>query len=221
MAAHGYPKSGAWCGEFAASVVRAAGGTPPRNPEVASNWRNFGQQVATPQPGDVAVRRQQFHGRLGSGATGATGSHVTIVGGVQGGTFTGIGGNQGRIVSQFQTGQYEFFRGGGAGGAGMAGGGMQMPGAGAGAVGGGGGGGLAGLLGGGGGGGGGFGGGGGVSGQATVNIMVTVPQGAQVSSNASGSGILANPTVTTSRAGQMTKAGQNASVQPNYYGNEY
>jgi len=223
MASQGYPKAGNWCGEFAAAVVRSAGGTPPRNPEVASNWRNFGQQVASPQPGDIAVRRGV--------RTGSTGSHVTIVGQVGQGTFQGIGGNQrAGFISRFSTGTYDFFRPGGklaggqpldaaamagvagmAGGMGAGGGGMAMPGAG-------GGGGLLGAL----GGGGGFGGGGGgVSGQATITINVTVPPGAQVQSSAQGSGILANPTVTTSRAGQMSAAGQNASPRPNYYGNEY
>lgn len=103
------------CGEFAASVVKASGGTPPSNPQVASNWRNWGTEVPTPQAGDIAVRRQEFHGRLGSGRTGEAGSHVTFVGGVdqQTGQFTAIGGNQGRMVTQYQTGRYQFFRGAG------------------------------------------------------------------------------------------------------------
>jgi uncharacterized protein (TIGR02594 family) len=106
MAAQGYPKRGAWCGEFAASVVKSVGGTPPKNPAIASNWRNYGTEVDTPQPGDIAVRR--------GAATGATGSHVTIVSGVQGKTFTGLGGNQGGQAreSQYATGRFQFFRGG-------------------------------------------------------------------------------------------------------------
>jgi hypothetical protein len=108
MRSKGHPKSGAWCGEFAASVIKGAGGTPPAHPEVASNWRKFGDPVTgTPQPGDVAVRRGP--------RTGSTGSHVTIVEEYdpKTGRFTGIGGNQGGIRSQFprRNGQgYDFFR---------------------------------------------------------------------------------------------------------------
>ena len=106
MRNQGYPKAGNWCGEFAASVVKSAGGTPPKNPAIASNWRNWGTEVDTPQPGDVAVRR--------GARTGATGSHVTFVEGVnaKGGTFTGLGGNQGAWESTQKTGRYQFFRGG-------------------------------------------------------------------------------------------------------------
>jgi hypothetical protein len=117
MASQGYAKNGAWCGEFAASVVKSAGGTPPKGAAVASNWRNWGEAVAgAPQPGDIAVRRPEFHGRLGTGRTGDTGSHVTIVEGVdpKTGRFTGIGGNQGAFESQFKTSQYEFRRATGA-----------------------------------------------------------------------------------------------------------
>jgi uncharacterized protein (TIGR02594 family) len=119
MASAGYPKSGAWCGEFAASVIKRAGGKPPANPQVASNWRNYGTQVDTPQPGDVAVRRPEFHGRLGTGRTGDTGSHVTIVDAYdpKTGMMTVIGGNQGtdrqgrdKIVTQMEARKYQFFR---------------------------------------------------------------------------------------------------------------
>jgi uncharacterized protein (TIGR02594 family) len=111
MRSQGYPISGAWCGAFAASVVKAAGGTPPSNPQVASNWRNWGQQVATPQAGDVAVKIASRFG--GVTRTGATGSHVTFVSSVdpQTGRFQGIGGNQGRLVSSFPAAGYQFFRG--------------------------------------------------------------------------------------------------------------
>lgn len=105
MAQQGYPKAGAWCGEFAASVVKSAGGTPPKNAAIASNWRNYGTEVDQPQPGDIAVRR--------GAPTGSTGSHVTIVSGVGGKTFTGLGGNQRSWESTYQTGRYQFFRGGG------------------------------------------------------------------------------------------------------------
>jgi hypothetical protein len=108
MRQKGHPKSGNWCGEFAAAVIKGAGGTPPKHPEIASNWRNFGERVTgTPQPGDVAVRRGV--------RTGATGSHVTIVDEYdpKTGRFIGIGGNQGGIRSQFprRNGQgYDFYR---------------------------------------------------------------------------------------------------------------
>lgn len=111
MRSQGYPKAGAWCGEFAASVVKSVGGTPPKNAAIASNWRNWGTPVDSPQPGDVAVRKG---GRGGYVPTGATGSHVTFVEGVdpKTGKFTGLGGNQGRFQSQYASGQYEFRRGG-------------------------------------------------------------------------------------------------------------
>jgi uncharacterized protein (TIGR02594 family) len=107
MASQGYPKAGNWCGEFAASVVKSAGGTPPKNPAIASNWRNWGSAVeGAPQPGDVAVRR--------GARTGSTGSHVTFVEGFdpKNGRFTGVGGNQGRPESSFAANEYEFRRGG-------------------------------------------------------------------------------------------------------------
>jgi len=119
MRSQGYPKAGAWCGQFAASVVKASGGTPPANPQVASNWRNFGTKVDTPQPGDIAVK---VGSRFGGGrtATGATGSHVTVVSSVGKGTFAGLGGNQGGgrlTTSNFNQGAYEYFRGGAQGAA--------------------------------------------------------------------------------------------------------
>ncbi len=107
MRSQGYPKAGNWCGEFAASVVKSAGGTPPKNPAIASNWRNWGSPVeGAPQPGDVAVRR--------GARTGSTGSHVTFVENFdpKTGRFTGLGGNQGRWESQQIASQYEFRRGG-------------------------------------------------------------------------------------------------------------
>jgi len=111
MRDQGYPKNSAWCGDFAAAVVTAAGGTPPKNPQVASNWRNFGQKVDTPQPGDIAVRKPEFSGRRGPGTTGKTGSHVNIVEGTDGkGNFRFIGGNQGSIKSRHKIHQYDFYR---------------------------------------------------------------------------------------------------------------
>jgi uncharacterized protein (TIGR02594 family) len=109
MAQQGYPKRGAWCGEFAASVVKSVGGTPPKGAAIASNWRNWGEAVeGTPQPGDIAVRR--------GARTGSTGSHVTVVESVdpKTGRFVGVGGNQGRPESSYRTGGYEFRRATGA-----------------------------------------------------------------------------------------------------------
>jgi uncharacterized protein (TIGR02594 family) len=104
MASQGYPMNGAWCGEFAASVVKSVGGTPPANPAVASNWRNWGEAAGSPQAGDIAVRR--------GAQTGSTGSHVTFVESYdpKTGMFKGIGGNQGRAESNFQASAYEFRR---------------------------------------------------------------------------------------------------------------
>lgn len=105
MRQQGYPKSGQWCGQFAASVVKAAGGTPPANPAIASNWRNFGYPVTDPQPGDIAVRK--------GAPTGRTGSHVTIVEKFdpKTGRFIGLGGNQrGGFQSRFLADTYEFRR---------------------------------------------------------------------------------------------------------------
>ena len=107
MRNQGYPKAGNWCGEFAASVVKSAGGTPPKNPAIASNWRKYGSPVeGAPQPGDVAVRKGV--------PTGSTGSHVTFVEGYdpKTGRFTGIGGNQGSPRSSFPASQYDYRRGG-------------------------------------------------------------------------------------------------------------
>jgi hypothetical protein len=105
MAAQGYPKDSNWCGEFAASVVHGAGGTPPKGAPIASNWRQWGTATATPVPGDIAVRRGT--------PTGQTGSHVTIVEDYnpKTGVFTGLGGNQGAWERQLPAGQYEFRHG--------------------------------------------------------------------------------------------------------------
>lgn len=103
MADQGYPRSGAWCGEFAGAVVTAAGGQalPYDQAMVASNWMRWGQAVnGLPQPGDIAVAAYQTHGP-GRGqpvVVGNAGSHVTIVDHVNNdGTFTSTGGNQGGV----------------------------------------------------------------------------------------------------------------------------
>jgi uncharacterized protein (TIGR02594 family) len=128
MRSQGYPKSGNWCGEFAASVVKAAGGTPPKNPAIASSWRNWGLPDQTPHAGDVAVANRGV-------PTGATGSHVTFVENVdpKTGRFTGLGGNQGAgPESGFRISDYTFRRSVG-GKAGLPNGSDVGPGAGAGA----------------------------------------------------------------------------------------
>lgn len=103
MASQGYPKAGNWCGEFAASVIKSVGGTPPKDPAIASNWRNWGHEVDGPQAGAIAVRR--------GARTGDTGSHVTIAAGEStDGRFSGIGGNQrSGPQSSFPTSQYQFY----------------------------------------------------------------------------------------------------------------
>ncbi len=90
LRSQGFPRNGAWCGQFAASVVKSQGHSPPKGQAVASNWRNFGEPVqGQPQPGDIAVRRGV--------RTGAAGSHVTFVENVDPttGRFSAVGGNQG------------------------------------------------------------------------------------------------------------------------------
>jgi hypothetical protein len=112
MSAQGYPKSGAWCGEFTASVVHSVGGTPPRGAAVASNWLNYGQHVdpANVQPGDIAVRKFSRFG--GMAVPGQTGSHIGIVSGVGNGGFDLLAGNQHAPIVHHGFGQYEFRRGG-------------------------------------------------------------------------------------------------------------
>lgn len=102
MQENGHPRSGAWCGEFAAAVMHSQGLPVPNNPEVASNWRTWGNPTRFPRPGDIAVRNSSYiNGRYVP--TGATGAHVTTVISADParGTVTVIGGNQrGGAVSQ-------------------------------------------------------------------------------------------------------------------------
>jgi CHAP domain-containing protein len=88
MSDMGYPKNGEWCGEFAASIIKRAGGTPPSSAAIASNWRGYGTPDAMPHVGDVAVADRGV-------PTGATGSHVGFVTDVDlnNGTFTLESGN--------------------------------------------------------------------------------------------------------------------------------
>jgi hypothetical protein len=113
MASQGYPQHDQWCGDFAAAVVKSAGGTPPKGWALASNWRNVGPEVSAEdaQPGDVAVARPGWS-RRGSGRTGEAGSHVTILNEkLGGGKFAGLGGNQGHgRIGRFNTGQFQFYR---------------------------------------------------------------------------------------------------------------
>jgi uncharacterized protein (TIGR02594 family) len=109
----GYNVNSAWCGDFAAAVVKGAGGTPPKNYSVASNWRNHGQPVeGDPQPGDIAIKKNNRRGG-GYVPTGAVGSHVNFVKDYdpETGKFTGIGGNQSRMTTSFPRSQYDFRRG--------------------------------------------------------------------------------------------------------------
>jgi hypothetical protein len=104
MASQGYPKNGNWCGQFAAAVVKAGGGTPPKNAPIASMWRTWGESVDDPKPGDIAVRRGV--------PTGATGSHVGFVRKVYpDGSVDILGGNQGRVIAHHPPGTYDFRRG--------------------------------------------------------------------------------------------------------------
>jgi CHAP domain len=94
MSDMGYPKTGEWCGEFAASVIKRAGGTPPSGAAIASNWRGYGTPDAMLHVGDVAVADRGV-------PTGATGSHVGFVTDVdlKNGTFTLESGNSSNIYT--------------------------------------------------------------------------------------------------------------------------
>jgi hypothetical protein len=94
MSDMGYPKAGEWCGEFAASVIKRAGGTPPTGAAIASNWRGYGTPDSMPHVGDVAVADRGV-------PTGATGSHVGFVTDVDlmSGTFTLESGNASNIYT--------------------------------------------------------------------------------------------------------------------------
>jgi hypothetical protein len=118
MASQGYPKHAQWCGDFASSVVKASGYKPPPGSSVASNWRRWGEVDPTPHAGDIAVRKTSYRAGHEYVPTGETGSHVTLVEGVdpKTGMFTGLGGNQGAFEKQFASGQYEFRRPPGGGG---------------------------------------------------------------------------------------------------------
>jgi hypothetical protein len=117
MERSGYPQNDNWCGDFAATVVKAAGGTPPEDWRKASNWRNVGPEVSASEarPGDIAVARPGWSSR-GSGRTGEIGSHVTILDRMdpKTGQFYGTGGNQGggrrATTAPFQTSRFQFYR---------------------------------------------------------------------------------------------------------------
>ena len=90
----GYPKFGEWCGEFAASIIKKAGGVPPYGAAIASNWRGYGTPDAMPHVGDVAVADRGV-------LTGSTGSHVGFVTDIdlKNGTFTLESGNSSSIYT--------------------------------------------------------------------------------------------------------------------------
>jgi hypothetical protein len=104
MAAQGFRVDDVWCGDFAAYVVKNAGGTPPAGYPGAVNWRKWGQPDPTPHPGDIAVRKDEFayHGY----------GHVNIVEGYdeKTGMFHSIGGNQGATRHDYPASQYTFRR---------------------------------------------------------------------------------------------------------------
>ena len=99
----GYPKIGEWCGEFAASIIKRAGGTPPSGAAIASNWRQYGTPDAMPRIGDVAVADRGV-------PTGATGSHVGFVTGIdlRNGTFTLESGNSCNIYTKREISGFSF-----------------------------------------------------------------------------------------------------------------
>jgi hypothetical protein len=98
MQSRGINLSEATCGQFMAAVVKEHGGSPPKNPAIASNWNTFGGPggagySSDPNAINVAVKQGV--------STGSTGSHVTgavpimdesgkVVG------FRGVGVNQGQ-----------------------------------------------------------------------------------------------------------------------------
>jgi uncharacterized protein (TIGR02594 family) len=103
MSDMGYPKAGDWCGEFAASIIKRAGGTPPRSAAVASNWRRYGTPDAVPHVGDVAVASRGV-------PTGELGSHVGFVIGVDlaNDTFTLESGNASNIYTKRKISCFSF-----------------------------------------------------------------------------------------------------------------
>lgn len=92
MTAQGYPMHSAWCGDFAASVVKYAGGTPPEGASLATNWLKYGEHVdpKDAKPGDVVVI-PRGHG------PGESGGHVGFLKDIDTskGTLNMVGGNQG------------------------------------------------------------------------------------------------------------------------------
>jgi hypothetical protein len=112
MSDQGYPRSGAWCGQFAASVVKSSGGTPPKGAALASNWLNWGEHVDPKdvREGDIAVRKTSRYG--GAVVPGRAGGHVALAGGaIKDGKFEMVGGNQGGVRGGVNASQYEFRRG--------------------------------------------------------------------------------------------------------------
>jgi hypothetical protein len=96
MARNGHPMNGDWCGEFAASVVTAGGGTPPKNPQLASNWLNYGVHSDTAKEGYIAAKTTNRNTGAPL-APGQVGGHVMTVGKYdeKTGTYDIISGNSG------------------------------------------------------------------------------------------------------------------------------
>jgi hypothetical protein len=111
MASIGHPQNDQWCGDFAAAAVKAAGGIPPNNPQIASNWLNWGTGVSDPVAGDIAAKiKSRFGGPV---IPGLTGGHVTTYAGEDPNDpdrFLGTGGNQSRRTESFPKSQFVFRR---------------------------------------------------------------------------------------------------------------
>lgn len=83
----------AWCGLFAALVVRRAGWTPVSAPLWATNWDRFGQPADAPSLGDVLTfDRYDNRGKL-------IGGHVGFYVGEDVQAYHVLGGNQTDAVS--------------------------------------------------------------------------------------------------------------------------
>jgi len=92
----------AWCGSFAAWVMKKNGYIPPKNSFRAKSWKNFGKKVANPVYGAIAVKSRKG------------GGHVAFVLGKSkdGKSLYVIGGNQDDSVSikEYPLSVWEDFR---------------------------------------------------------------------------------------------------------------
>jgi hypothetical protein len=115
MGQQGYNMDTNWCGDFAGSVIKSVGGTPPAGAPIASNWLHWGKHI---DPSDIKADDKNIVAVRTSGGVryGATGSHVTFAdpASMKNGSFTGWGGNQGAgrfSPSKFNIRDYEFRQG--------------------------------------------------------------------------------------------------------------